>query len=96
MFFIPLAMIALYEASFHTENIWTKNWLQGMDAIEEDSAQIRDPDVPDDECNGMKISKVPYAELIKVFPDTQQVGRYSLINVCLFTAVDDSRVPQQS
>ena len=72
-------MIALYEASFHTENIWTKNWLQGMDAIEEDSAQIRDPDVPGNE---MKISKVPYAELIKVFPDTQQVSHQSLINIC--------------
>jgi hypothetical protein len=78
IFFVPLAIIAFYEASFHTENAWMKNWLQGIDDVEQDSPQIRDPHVADDECDGLKISKVPYEELIKVFPDTQQVSSLSI------------------
>jgi len=66
-------MIAFYEASFRTENAWVKNWVRGFDDIEEGS-QIRDPNVADDECHGFQISKVPFEELVKVFPDTQQVG----------------------
>ena len=74
IFFVPLAMIAFYEASFHAENAWTNNWLRGIDNIEDDSPQIRDPEVSEDECDGLKISKVPYEELIKAFPNMQQVS----------------------
>jgi hypothetical protein len=99
IFFIPLAMIAFYEASFHPENAWTKNWLRGIDDIEEDSPQIRDPDVPDEECDGRKISRVPYEELIKVFPDTQQVSIslwYKQRLERLIFRGNDSRVKRQS
>jgi hypothetical protein len=78
IFFIPLAMIAFYEASFHTENTWMRNWLQGMDDLEEDSPQIRDPHVADDECHGHIICKVPFEELVKVFPNTEQVSSISV------------------
>lgn len=99
IFFIPLAMIAFYEASFHPENAWTKNWLRGIDNIEEDTPQIRNPDMADDECNGLKISKVPYEELVKVFPDTQQVSRLLVWQAVLRRLIyhgDDSRVKRRS
>ena len=43
----------------------------------EDSPAIRDPEVDEGDVDeGYVISKVPFSELIKAFPDTQQVSIY--------------------
>jgi len=79
LFFIPLALIAFYEASCHTENSWMRNWVHGMDDLEEDSPQIRNPHVADDECHGHIICKVPFEELVKVFPNTEQSSEATIL-----------------
>lgn len=74
IFLIPLSLIALYESTFDsTKNAWMKNWMRGDNEGEEDSLENRDPEVDDPKCDGMVISKVPFEQLIKVFPNTQQV-----------------------
>lgn len=74
LFFVPLATIAFYESTFDTQkHSWMRNWLRGNDEGEQDYPETRDPAVDDDDCQGMEISKVPFEDLIKVFPNTQQV-----------------------
>jgi hypothetical protein len=50
-----------------------ESWFRGKDEGSEDSPGNRDPIVDDPACEGLEISKVPFSELIKVFPDTTQV-----------------------
>jgi hypothetical protein len=74
LFFIPLTLIAFYESTFDTQkHTWMRHWLRGNDEGEQDYPETRDPGVDDDECQGKKISSVPFEDLIKRFPDTQQV-----------------------
>jgi hypothetical protein len=74
VFFIPLSIIAFYESTFDSrKHAWMKNWLRGNDEGAEDSLENRNP-VVDDEGEGLKISKVPFSELIKAFPNMQQVS----------------------
>jgi hypothetical protein len=68
-FCLPLSVIAFYESTIRTN----KNWLRGIDEGEADAPEHQDPEV-DNEDEGLSISKVPFAELIKVFPNTQQVN----------------------
>lgn len=73
LFFIPLTFIAFFESTVGKEqNAWVNNWLRGDDEGAADYPEVRDPDVNDDDA-GRKISKVPYDELVKMFPDTTQV-----------------------
>jgi hypothetical protein len=73
VFFLPLSMIAFYEATREGhKNTWMTKWLSGDDQGEEDYPETRDPEV--NEPDGLKITKAPFEELIKVFPNTQQVG----------------------
>lgn len=84
IFFIPLSFIALYEATLDThKHTWMNKWLRGDDEGGEDYPKIRDPEVADNEADGLKISKVPFEELIKVFPNTQQVSVSDLWQVSL-------------
>ena len=79
IFFIPLSMIALYEARREAKRgSWLEYWLFGGENGMEDSPQIRNPEIDDPKCPGKQISKVPFEELIKVFPNTTQ-------QVCLMT-----------
>ncbi|KAI0796957.1 hypothetical protein C8Q75DRAFT_218668 [Abortiporus biennis] len=74
IFSIPLGFIALFEAELApSKNKWVKDWLSHPDQELEDTPEYRDPEVdgPDAE-RGLKISTVPFHELIKVFPDTTQ------------------------
>ncbi|KAJ3722591.1 calcium activated cation channel [Lentinula raphanica] len=74
LFFIPLTMIAFYETVFtRQENEWITNWLHGNNEGDSTYPQTRDPEVdgPDADA-GLRISKVPFMELIKVFPNTAQ------------------------
>jgi len=72
LFFVPLAGIALYESARGNEkHAWMKNWLRGNDEGDETYPDTRDPE-GDEGDDGLKISKVPFSELIKVFPNTAQ------------------------
>ncbi|KAJ6515603.1 calcium activated cation channel [Mycena sanguinolenta] len=73
VFFIPLSIIAFYESVFESENKreWVKRWLSGTDEGEDDKPENRDPEVTEQE-GGRMISKVPFEELVKAFPNTNQ------------------------
>jgi hypothetical protein len=73
LFFIPMAIVALYESS-PSKNRWLENFMTGPPLDEIDSAAARDPEVDGaDAENGLVISKVPFSELVKVFPNTHEV-----------------------
>ena len=79
LFFIPMIVIALHESA-----PWKKNWLDdfidGTPLDADDSPAARDPDVDgEDGSNGIVISRVPFSDLVKVFPNTHEVSR----NVCI-------------
>jgi len=74
IFFVPLLFIALYESTFDkSKHTWMETWFRGNDEGEQDSPSYRDPVVNDSRCPGLEISKVPFEELIKVFPNTSVV-----------------------
>jgi hypothetical protein len=90
VFFIPLSCIALYEATLtNSTKEWMSNWLRDDNEGPgvNDRPETRDPEVPDDEENGLKISKVKFAELIQVFPNTAQVRNHSLF-ICFECGTD--------
>lgn len=69
-------VIAVFEAlrwNRTKPNSWMNNWFRGDDEGASDSPANRNPTVDDPNCQGMEISKVPFEELIKVFPNTQMV-----------------------
>lgn len=73
IFFIPLSVIALYESSVeHSRYAWV-DWLRSNDEGEADSPKNRDPQMEEDDDSGLVISRVPFTELVKVFPNTEQV-----------------------
>ncbi|KAJ3484123.1 hypothetical protein NLI96_g5862 [Meripilus lineatus] len=74
IFFIPLALIALFEAELDpSKNKWIKDWLTHPDEGSEDSPECQNPEVDGEDAErGLRITKVPFHELIKVFPDTTQ------------------------
>ncbi|KAF5387842.1 hypothetical protein D9615_000600 [Tricholomella constricta] len=80
IFLIPLSLIAFYEATFDRHrHTWMNNWLRGDDEGAADYPETRDPDVNGFESTGMKISRVPFEDLIKVFPNTQQSSEATII-----------------
>ncbi|KAF5358902.1 hypothetical protein D9758_004822 [Tetrapyrgos nigripes] len=73
MFFIPLTLIALSETFQEEEARWVKNWLSGDNQGDDNYDKHRDPEPSEDDARGgLSISKVPFAELVKVFPNTAQ------------------------
>jgi len=81
IFFVPLTLIALYESLFdRRKHTWMENWFRGNDEGEEDTPANRNPTVEDDpRCPGMQISKVPFEELVKVFPNTSQSSEATIL-----------------
>lgn len=73
LFFVPLLLIAFWETNLDpTTNKYTKNWfLESDDCDAGDEPDIQDPEV--DEPGGRTISKVPFAEIVKAFPDAKMV-----------------------
>lgn len=73
-FFIPMIGIGLFEAVFDpNRNIWLKDWVH-LTITSGDTADARDPKVTGKDAEGgLVISKIPFAELIKVFPKTTMV-----------------------
>ena len=76
LFCFPLAAIALYEAELDpSKNKWVHDWLAHPDQGLEDTPEYRDPEVDgEDAAKGLKISTVPFEELIKFFPDSTHVS----------------------
>ncbi|KAL9713203.1 Calcium channel yvc1 [Leucoagaricus gongylophorus] len=72
IFLVPLTAIALYESTSSSEhkNRWVECWLRG-DEDAESSVENRNPAVDDPNCRGSEISKVPFEELVQVFPTAQ-------------------------
>ncbi|KAI0036049.1 calcium activated cation channel [Vararia minispora EC-137] len=74
--FVPLTIIAFLEVTVHRPQTWL-NGLIGDGSLpfdeENDLPQTRDPEVDgEDRERGMMISKVPFTELVKQFPDTHE------------------------
>jgi hypothetical protein len=74
LFFIPMAIVALYEST-PSRNRWLDDFMTGPPLDEIDCAVARDPEVDGaDAENGLVISKVPFSELVKAFPNTHEVS----------------------
>ncbi|KZV77107.1 calcium activated cation channel [Peniophora sp. CONT] len=74
--FIPLAIIALIEARLQSPHTWM-NGTAGIDTEDDDAQpEARDPPASDD---GLVISRVPYKELITVFPNTHESSEASIL-----------------
>ncbi|KAH9049645.1 calcium activated cation channel [Lactarius hengduanensis] len=79
LFFIPMAIIALYE-SFSPKKRWLDDFINGPPLEDEDSVVARDPEAGEgDAQSGLVISRVPFSELIKAFPNTQESSETSII-----------------
>ena len=80
IFFIPLVLIASFESIFDKrKHTWMDNWFRGNDEGVEDTPECKDPSVEDPQCIGLQISKVPFAELIQVFPNTSLVCSFYFV-----------------
>lgn len=81
IFIVPLTLIAFVESTFdRRKHTWMETWFRGNDEGSEDLPENRDPAVDDPKCQGLEISKIPFEELIKVFPNTAQVCSYLFEN----------------
>lgn len=84
-FFIPLSCIAIYESSLQQpKNSWMKNWLmnrdQGDSEADAERPEHRNPEVDGKDAeDGLAISKVPFEELVKVFPNTHQSSEGTIL-----------------
>ena len=56
-----------------------KNWLRGNDEGEADDPSNRDPEIEEvgEGGEGLVISRVKFDDLVKVFPNTQQVRNFA-------------------
>lgn len=85
VFFIPLACIAFYESILQApKHNWMKTWLLNRDQAdsEEDAERPanRNPEVDGKDAEeGLAISRVPFEELIKVFPNTHQSSEATIL-----------------
>ncbi|EJD53958.1 calcium activated cation channel [Auricularia subglabra TFB-10046 SS5] len=90
IFFIPLMGIALYEASLRKDGPkFMHGWMRSLEAEDDENAEEHaDPDVDED---GMVISKVLYADLVKRLPDTARSTEAALSDEIrkLQTQLDD-------
>ncbi len=73
LFIIPMTMIALYE-SLSPKKRWLDDFINGPPLEDEDNLLARDPDAGEDAESGLVISRVPFSELVKAFPNTQEVS----------------------
>jgi hypothetical protein len=74
LFFVPMTGIALYDST-SSKNRWLDDFISGPPLDETDGFAARDPEVNGEDAeNGLVISKVPFSELVKVFPNTYEVS----------------------
>ena len=82
LFFIPMTMIALCE-SYSPKQRWLDEFINGTPLEDEDSPLARDPEVGGEDAeSGLVISRVPFSELVKEFPNIHEVSPISIYN-CL-------------
>ncbi|PCH40875.1 calcium activated cation channel [Wolfiporia cocos MD-104 SS10] len=81
IFFIPLSLIALYEAELEpSRNRWVKDWISHPDEGAEDSPEFQDPPVhEDDAARGLEISRVKFDDVVKAFPDMKHSSEAVLL-----------------
>jgi hypothetical protein len=69
-----MALIALYESTL-SKNRWLDDFIDGAALDEEDSPAARDPEADEEDArNGAVISRVPFSELVKAFPNIHEVS----------------------
>ncbi|CAE6522667.1 unnamed protein product [Rhizoctonia solani] len=69
MFFIPLTMVALFEAHLDTRrNVFMRHMFSATQDGEDEDPENRDPQVTDE--GGLEISKKSFDELVKAFPNS--------------------------
>lgn len=72
IFCVPLMIIALWEAQLSARSsALMSSMSDSVEEGEEDDPSRKDPSTEDED--GMEISKTPFDELVKVFPNTFQV-----------------------
>ena len=76
LFFVPLCVIAVFEAQVDAgKNQWVKDWFSSPDDGGEDAPHFQDPEVNGaDAERGLAICKVPFKDLVALFPDTTHVS----------------------
>jgi len=80
LFIIPLTMIALWESTFSKRFRWMDDSMNG--SLDDECPEARDPETDEIDANkGLSISKTPFSELVKVFPNTHEVSPGSGIEV---------------
>lgn len=78
LFWIPLSLIALFEATLDPRtNAFTRAWFEPNEEEDEDNPDYQDPEV--DEEDG-KITRTSFKELIKDFPNTSLSMEATIIN----------------
>ncbi|KAI0335667.1 hypothetical protein GY45DRAFT_1317046 [Cubamyces sp. BRFM 1775] len=82
VFFVPLCVIALYEAQLDpAKNRWVKDWFRDADEAGSDAPHFQDPEVEGaDAARGLKICKKPFSELVAAFPDTTHSSEAVIIS----------------
>ncbi|KZW04355.1 hypothetical protein EXIGLDRAFT_663857 [Exidia glandulosa HHB12029] len=80
IFFAPLTVIALYEASMNKRGPkFVHEWMHTLEAVDEDDEEAHaDPEV--DDADGLQITKVPFQDLVKRLPNTAQSTETVLTN----------------
>jgi hypothetical protein len=69
-----MAVIALYETT-SSKNRWLDDLINGMALDEDEGPAARDPEVDEDDArNNIVISRVPFSELVKAFPNMHEVS----------------------
>jgi len=79
LFFIPMTMIAFCE-SFSPKQRWLNEFINGGPLEDEDSPLARDPEVGGEDAeSGLVISRVPFSELVKEFPNIHESSETCII-----------------
>lgn len=77
VFFIPLVVVALVESQLDVRaSLIIRNLYDHVDEGEEEDPKNQDPET--DHEDGMEISRVPFSDLVKEFPNSYQVRFGSL------------------
>lgn len=81
LFFFPLMMIAVYESSRReTPRRFWHQWIRAMEGEDaEETSEFEDPQVEENQDDGLRISKVPFEDLVKRLPDTARSSEDTIL-----------------
>ncbi|KAG2156276.1 hypothetical protein DEU56DRAFT_766342 [Suillus clintonianus] len=75
--FVPLTFIALFETSNATKS-WMVTWTE--DEVDTENPVVLDPTVEGPDADqGLEITKIPFDELVKRFPNTEQSSEATIL-----------------